>query len=43
MLGHRSVRQTQHYVGIQDFKVSEDLALLKTKLEDDEATLPIHK
>ena len=33
MLGHSSIRQTQHYAKILDLKVSEDMLLLKQKLE----------
>ncbi len=32
MLGHSSIRQTQHYAKILDLKVSEDMLLLKQKL-----------
>jgi len=32
MLGHASIRQTQHYAKILDLKVSEDMLLLKQKL-----------
>ncbi|MGY6744930.1 MAG: site-specific integrase [Cecembia sp.] len=32
MLGHKSLKQTQHYAKIVDFKVSEDMKLLKSKL-----------
>jgi site-specific recombinase XerD len=33
MLGHRSLRTTQHYAKILDLKVSEDMKRLKEKLE----------
>jgi site-specific recombinase XerD len=33
MLGHSSIKQTQHYAKILDLKVSEDMLLLKQKLE----------
>src|SRR3546814_934090 len=33
MLGHKSLRQTQHYAKIVDLKVSEDMKALKRKLE----------
>jgi site-specific recombinase XerD len=32
MLGHRSLRTTQHYAKILDRKVSDDMELLKSKL-----------
>lgn len=32
MLGHRSLRTTQHYAKILDRKVSDDMAMLKSKL-----------
>lgn len=34
MLGHSSIKQTQHYAKILDLKVSADMLLLKQKLED---------
>ena len=34
MLGHASIKQTQHYAKILDLKVSGDMLLLKQKLED---------
>lgn len=33
MLGHSSIKQTQHYAKILDLKVSSDMLLLKQKLE----------
>jgi site-specific recombinase XerD len=33
MLGHSSIKQTQHYAKILDLKVSADMLLLKQKLE----------
>jgi site-specific recombinase XerD len=33
MLGHKSLKQTQHYAKIVDFKVSEDMKKLKSKLK----------
>ncbi len=32
MLGHRSIKQTQHYAKIVDIKISADMAALKAKL-----------
>ncbi|MEI2822055.1 MAG: site-specific integrase [Chitinophagaceae bacterium] len=32
MLGHKSIRTTQHYAKVLDKKVSNDMALLKEKL-----------
>ena len=32
MLGHKSLKQTQHYAKIIDLKISEDMAVLKQKL-----------
>ncbi|MGY8911494.1 MAG: site-specific integrase, partial [Flavobacteriales bacterium] len=32
MLGHKSLKTTQHYAKIIDRKVSEDMAILKSKL-----------
>jgi site-specific recombinase XerD len=32
MLGHKSLKQTQHYAKIVDLKISEDMASLKLKL-----------
>jgi integrase len=32
MLGHKSLKQTQHYAKIVDLKISEDMAALKGKL-----------
>ena len=33
MLGHSSIKQTQHYAKILDLKVSADMLTLKQKLE----------
>jgi len=33
MLGHKSLRTTQHYAKILDRKVSDDMSILRTKLE----------
>src|SRR5690606_20311921 len=33
MLGHSSIKQTQHYAKILDVKVSSDMLLLKQKME----------
>ena len=33
MLGHSSIRQTQHYAKILDLKISEDMLVLKQKLQ----------
>jgi site-specific recombinase XerD len=33
MLGHKSLKQTQHYAKIVDLKISEDMKLLKEKLQ----------
>jgi len=33
MLGHKSLKQTQHYAKIVDLKISEDMNLLKEKLQ----------
>lgn len=32
MLGHKSLKQTQHYAKIVDLKISQDMAILKSKL-----------
>jgi site-specific recombinase XerD len=32
MLGHKSLKQTQHYAKILDLKISEDMATLKERL-----------
>lgn len=36
MLGHSSLKQTQHYAKILDIKISEDMAKLKKKLSFDD-------
>ena len=33
MMGHKSLKQTQHYARVIDLKVSEDMKQLKKKLE----------
>jgi len=33
MLGHKSLKQTQHYAKIVDVKISEDMKQLKKRLE----------
>ena len=33
MLGHKSLKQTQHYAKVLDVKISKDMKLLKRKLE----------
>jgi integrase len=33
MLGHKSLKQTQHYAKIVDLKISEDMQVLRTKLQ----------
>ena len=38
MLGHKSIRTTQHYAKIVDQKLSEDMALLEEKLNADSHT-----
>jgi len=32
MLGHKSLKQTQHYAKIVDLKISSDMSILKQKL-----------
>jgi len=34
MLGHKNLKQTQHYAKVLDFKVSKDMQVLKDKLAD---------
>jgi integrase len=34
MLGHKNLKQTQHYAKVLDFKVSNDMQQLKVKLEN---------
>lgn len=34
MLGHKSLKQTQHYAKILDIKISEDMKALRNKLKD---------
>ena len=36
MLGHKSIKTTQHYAKILDKKVSEDMAFLKERLKINE-------
>lgn len=38
MLGHKSLKTTQHYAKILDRKVSDDMAILKSKLEKSKNT-----
>jgi hypothetical protein len=38
MLGHKSLKQTQHYAKIVDLKISEDMEMLKNRLQQTEAT-----
>ncbi|HEY0054309.1 MAG TPA: site-specific integrase [Pedobacter sp.] len=37
MLGHKSLKQTQHYAKILDLKISEDMATLKNRLSLDKS------
>jgi len=32
MLGHKSLKQTQHYAKLVDRRIGDDMALLRTKL-----------
>jgi len=32
ILGHKTIKQTQHYAKISDTKISEDMKILKKKL-----------
>ena len=34
MLGHKSIRTTQHYAKILDLKVSRDMMILRKKLDN---------
>jgi site-specific recombinase XerD len=43
MLGHKSIRTTQHYAKILDKKVSNDMQLLRTKFEKKEQVTTIKK
>ena len=43
MLGHKSLRTTQHYAKILDRKVSEDMQLLRKKLKSDKTSHKINK
>jgi len=40
MLGHRSIKTTQHYAKIVDKKVSEDMGALRIKLKNKEVVKP---
>ncbi|MFA9189201.1 site-specific integrase [Flavobacterium magnesitis] len=40
MLGHKSLRTTQHYAKVLDKKVSEDMQILRDKFS---TTMPLHK
>ena len=33
MLGHKSIKQTQHYAKVLEAKISEDMEVLKTRLK----------
>ena len=39
MLGHRSIKTTQHYAKILDRKVSDDMKILKHKLSTNTLTI----
>lgn len=43
MLGHRSIKTTQHYAKILDRKVSDDMAILKQKFTDNSIQLNLIK
>jgi len=43
MLGHKSLKTTQHYAKILDRKVSDDMAVLKAKLKDLESSNMLKK
>jgi hypothetical protein len=41
MLGHKSLRQTQHYAKILNKKVGEDMEVLRTKLSVEHLENPL--